>query len=310
MSGALLPTKLYIPLKRSNFVLRDRLTECLRVGQHPGKYLTLVSAKAGSGKTTLVSQWVREQSRPTAWLSLDKHDNEPTRFIRYFFAALEHAGIKVSPVLQKQIEAFQPDQLDTILNELIPSLDSGVQPFNLVLDDYHLIENKNIHRSLEFLIDHQPPHMHLICITRIDPPLPLARLRARDQICEIRDSDLQFTVDEAVKFYNAVMGLRLSVDDIAIVKNRTEGWIAGLQLAAISLKSLEQAGTAAAFLNAFKGTNRFVLDYLMEEVLKQQPPAIQNFLMETAILDRMCGKLCDAIRSKDCLLYTSPSPRD
>lgn len=305
MSTPFLKTKLYIPPRKPNRVPRPhligRMVEALRL-QH---YLTLVSAKAGSGKTTLVSEWVNQQKRPATWLSLDESDNDPRRFINYLVAALRQLDAKIGQVALHQLENPQLPQAEAIIVELINDLANISSPALLVLDDYHLIQNEWIHEAVGFLAEHPPPGIHLVILTRADPPLPLARLRGRGQITEIRDHDLRFSEDETCQYLNAVMALDLPADIVAALEWRTEGWIAGLQLAAISMQSRKGEREWAAFIDAFSGTNRFILDYLMEEVLNQQSPHIQDFLLETSLLERMCAGLCDAVHSGKAVPYDS-----
>ena len=297
MSIPLLTTKLYIPPQRPNLVLRPRLLERLDEALLLHQKLTLISAKAGSGKTMLVSEWLHQQDRPATWLSLDANDNDPHRFVSYLVAALHQIDINVR---QGTIGLWQNSgqpAAEPLVAELINDVASSCSsPFLLVLDDYHAIHDEWVHRAVGFLAEHQPPEMHLIVITRVDPPLSLARLRGRGQVGEIRDRDLRFSAGEAAQFLNDVMGLALPTEAISSLEQRTEGWIAGLQMAAISIRGHEQDAARNAFIEAFRGTNRYILDYLMEEVLNQQPPAIQKFLVETSILERMCGELCDAVR--------------
>jgi LuxR family maltose regulon positive regulatory protein len=258
--------------------------------------LTLVSAKAGSGKTTVVSEWLHQQERPAAWLSLDANDNDPRRFFSYLIAALQQLGIEISQAVLSQLETPQWPQAEALVAELINDVAASSISFLLVLDDYHLIQNEWVYQAVGFLAEHQPPEMQLVLVTRADPPLPLARLRGRGQVTEIRDDDLRFTSEEAAQFLNQVMELDLPIEAVSALEWRTEGWIAGLQMAAISMQGRKQEGDLTAFVEAFGGTNRYILDYLMEEVLNQQAPAIQDFLIETSILGRMCGALCDAVR--------------
>jgi LuxR family maltose regulon positive regulatory protein len=258
--------------------------------------LTLVSAKAGAGKTTLVSEWLHQQTRPVAWFSLDKNDNDPRRFFSYLVAALQTLDIEIAPTLLSQLETPQLPSVETLITGLVNDVASSASPFFLVLDDYHFIENAWIHEAMGLLVEHQPPEMGLILISRVDPPLPLARLRGRGQMSEVRDRDLRFTVEEAAEFLNDVMGLGLTPHLVATLERHTEGWITGLQMAALSMQGRRQDGDRTAFVEAFGGTHRFILDYLLEEVLDQQAPDVRDFLIETAILDRMCGPLCDTIR--------------
>ena len=286
----ILATKLYIPRLRPNVVSRPRLIERLNEGLH--RKLVLISAPAGFGKTTLVSEWVEGSERPTAWLSLDEGDNDPARFLTYLVAALQtiaaHIGEGVTAVLQSP----QPPPTEAILTALLNDMTTISDHFVLVLDDYHVLDAKPIDHALTFLLDHLPPHMHLVIATREDPPLPLARLRVGGQLTELRVSDLRFTYAEAAGFLNQAMGLNLSAEDIAALETRTEGWIAGLQLAAISMQGQKDA---TSFITSFTGSHYFVMDYLVEEVLRQQPESIQNFLLRTSILGRLCGPLCDAV---------------
>jgi len=293
---SLLATKLYIPPQRPNLVLRPRLMARLEDALRLRHRLTLVSAKAGSGKTTLVSEWMHLQKRPATWLSLDANDNDPRRFFGYLVAALRQLDIRLGQATLDQMEAPGLPQAEAQVAELINEVAASSFPFLLVLDDYHLIHNEWIHQAVGFLVEHQPPEMQLVLITRVDPPLPLARLRGRGQVTEIRDHDLRFTVEEVTQFLNDVMDLDLPVEALSTLEGRTEGWIAGLQMVAISMQGRRQDGDLVAFVEAFGGTNRYILDYLLEEVLSQQAPAIQDFLIETSLLGRMCGDLCDAVR--------------
>ncbi len=295
-----LATKLYIPSPRSNIVLRPRLVERLNEGLSLGRKLTLISASAGFGKTTLVSEWVAACERSVAWLSLDEGDNDPARFLVYLVAALQKISNDVGIGVLGAIQSSQPLTtineflLATLLNEIAAIPDQ----FILVLDDYHMINSEPIDQALTFLLEHLPPQMHLMITTREDPHLPLARLRARGQLTELRAADLRFTSAEAADFLNRVMGLLLSAEDIAALEIRTEGWIAGLQLAALAFQgtiSMQGHQDTSNFIKSFTGSHHFVLDYLIEEVLHQQPENVQAFLLRTSILDRMCGPLCDAV---------------
>jgi len=300
MSTPILATKLYIPPPRSKAVLRPRLIERLNEGLSSGRKLTLISASAGFGKTTLVSEWIASCERPAAWLSLDERDNDPARFLTYLIAALQTIVANIGEGMLGVLQAPQPPSIESILTALLneittipdnPSTGSG-QGFVLVLDDYHVIDAKSVDNALTFLLEHLPPQMHLVIATREDPHLPLARLRVRGQLTELRAADLRFTPAEAAEFLNQMMGLNLSAEDIAALETRTEGWIAGLQLAALSMQGHQDA---ASFIKSFTGSHHFVLDYLIEEVLEQQSESVQAFLLRTSILDRMCGPLCDAV---------------
>ena len=298
----ILQTKLYIPPIRPELVSRPRLIERLNSGLH--RKLTLVSAAAGFGKTTLVSEWVAGCQRPVAWLSLDEGDNDPTRFLTYLVAALQTLALSQVEGIAANIGAGvlavlhasqpQPPSTESILTALLNEI-TTIPPgghFVLVLDDYHVIDAKPVDNAVTFLLEHLPPQMHLVIATREDPHLPLARLRARDQLTELRAADLRFTPVEAARFLNQVMGLNLSAEEITALETRTEGWIAGLQLAALSMQGHQDA---TSFIRSFAGSHHFVLDYLVEEVLHRQTESIQTFLLRTSILDRMCGSLCDAV---------------
>jgi LuxR family maltose regulon positive regulatory protein len=300
MAAPVLATKLFVPPLRPKIVPRLHLIKRLDEGLAIGCKLTLISASAGFGKTTLVSEWIASCGRPVAWLSLDKGDHNLTRFLTYFIAALQTIKAGIGESLLPALQSLQLPQaeaiLTTLLNEIAtipnsPSAGSG-QRFILVLDDYHLVESKQVDQALVFLLEHQSPQMHLVIATREDPSLPLARFRGRGQLTELRASDLRFTPSEAAEFLNQVMGLTLSTEDIAALETRTEGWIVGLQMAAISMQGQPDP---TKFIQSFTGSNRFVLDYLLEEVLGQQSESIQAFLLCTSILDRMCGPLCEAV---------------
>jgi LuxR family transcriptional regulator, maltose regulon positive regulatory protein len=292
MPTPILATKLYIPSPRLQIVFRPRLIERLNEGLSASCKLTLISAPAGFGKTTLVSEWLTGCGRPAAWLSLDERDNDPARFISYLVAALQTIQTGIGEGLLAALQSPQPLQIETILTTLLNEISTIPENFLLILDDYHLIDSQPVDQSLAFLIEHQPPQMHLLIATREDPHLPVSRLRARGQCTELRAADLRFTPDEAAEFLNQVMGLNLSAEDITVLDMRTEGWIAGLQLAALSMQGHKDT---AGFIQSFTGSHRFVMDYLLEEVLHQQPESIQAFLLRTSILDRMCGPLCDAV---------------
>jgi LuxR family maltose regulon positive regulatory protein len=292
MPVTILATKLYIPPPRAKNVLRPRLIEQLNEGLSAGHKLTLVSASAGFGKTTLVSEWVAVCERPVTWLSLDEGDNDPTRFLTYFIAALQTITANIGAGVLSVLQSPQPPSIESILTALLNEIAAIPYHFILVLDDYHTIDSEPIDHALSFLLDHQPPQMHLVIATREDPPLPVARLRVRGQLTELRAANLRFTPAEAADFLNQVMGLNLTVEDIAALEARTEGWIAGLQLAALSLQGRSDS---AGFIQAFTGSHRFVLDYLAGEVLERQPEGVRNFLLQTAILDRLSGSLCDAV---------------
>ena len=292
MSTPILATKLYIPPPRPKIVLRPRLIERLNEGLSSGRKLTLISASAGFGKTTLVSEWVAGCERPVAWLSLDEGDNDPTRFLTYLVAALQTIAANIGEGVLGALQSPQPPPIESILTALLNEITTIPDNFILVLDDYHIIDSKPVDNALTFLLEHLPPQMHLVIATREDPHLPLSRLRVRGQLTELRAADLRFTPSEAAEFLNQVMGLNLSAEDIASLENRTEGWIASLQLAALSMQGHQDT---TSFIKSFTGSHHFVLDYLVEEVLQQQSESIQTFLLRTSILDRLCGPLCDAV---------------
>ncbi len=266
--------------------------------------MTLVSAPAGFGKTTLVSEWVAGCERPAAWLSLDEGDNDPTRFLTYLVAALQTLALSQVEGIMANIgegmlgvlQAPQPPSIESILTTLLNEIATIPDNFILVLDDYHLIDSKPVDNALAFLLEHLPPQMHLVIATREDPHLPLARLRARSQLAELRAADLRFTASEAAGFLNQVMGLNLSAEEIAALESRTEGWIAGLQLAALSMQGHQDV---PGFIRAFAGDDRYIVDYLVEEVLQRQPEPVRSFLLQTAILDRLNGSLCDAVTGQE-----------
>jgi LuxR family transcriptional regulator, maltose regulon positive regulatory protein len=292
MAAPILATKLFIPLPRPAAVPRPRLIE--RLNESLSRKLTLVSAPAGFGKTTLLAAWLAgaEPRVRTAWLSLEEGDSDPTRFLTYFVAALQtvsaHLGERVLAVLGSPQPPSSEALLTALLNEIVTIPDE----FVLVLDDYHAIDSRPVDQALAFLLDHLPPHMHLVIATRQDPQLPLARYRTRGDLTELRAADLRFTTAETAAFLNQGLRLNLSPEHIAALEARTEGWIAGLQLAAISMQGQEDV---ASFIKSFTGSHHFVLDYLVEEVLQRQPESVQSFLLQTSILDRLCGPLCDAL---------------
>ncbi|MGD1993577.1 MAG: LuxR C-terminal-related transcriptional regulator [Anaerolineae bacterium] len=303
MTIPLLKTKLYVPPVRREFVARPRLIERLNTGlleqgDDFARKLTLVSAPAGFGKTTLVSEWIQAMDGDTApiafsWLSLDENDNDPTCFLAYAIAALQTIKADVANGVLSSLQSPQPPPAEAVLTGLINEIAALSGSVVLALDDYHLIESQSIHDALTFLLRRLPPNMHLVIATREDPPLPLARLRARGHLTELRAADLRFTSSEAAELLNQAMELDLSPQDVAVLERRTEGWIAGLQLAAVSVKGRKDA---SGFIESFTGSHRFVLDYLLEEVLQQQSEAVQAFLLQTSILDRLTGPLCDAVR--------------
>src|SRR2546421_8278505 len=290
MPTPILATNLYIPRLRPNVVSRPRLMEQLNEGLY--RKLTLIAAPAGFGKTTLVSAWVAGCDRQVAWLSLDKGESDPTLFLTYLVAALQTIAPTIGEGVLGVLQSPQPPPIASILTTLLNEINTISDQFILVLDDYHVLEAKAVDQALTYLVEHLPPQMHLVIATREDPHLPLARLRAMEHLTELRAADLRFTPSETAAFLNQVMDLHLSAEDIARLARRTEGWIAGLQLAAISLQGQQDA---TGFITSFTGSHQFVLDYLLEEVLQRQEEHIQTFLLHTSILDRFCGPLCDAV---------------
>ncbi len=257
-----------------------------------GRRLTLISASAGFGKTTLISEWIASCDRQAAWLSLDEGDSDPVRFSSYLVAALQTIKAGMGDSFLAALHAPEMLQTDAILTTLLNEISTLPDNFVLVLDDYHSVDSEIVDRALAFVVEHQPPQMHLVIATREDPSLPLARLRVRGQLSELRTADLRFASIEAAEFLNQVMRLNLSVENVAALETRTEGWIAGLQLAAVSMQCQEDV---SGFIQSFTGSHHFVMDYLIEEVLRQQPENIQTFLLRTSILDHVCGPLCDAV---------------
>jgi LuxR family maltose regulon positive regulatory protein len=293
----ILTTKLYRPAPPVGLVTRPRLVSRLNDALGMARALTLLSAPAGFGKTTLVSEWMAAHPARLAWLSLDEEDNEPTRFLAYLAAAFNTLQPGAGEAALALLGAPQPPPPRAIVGALINALSTvpgqGAVCV-LVLDDYHVIATPLVHEALTFLLDHRPPALHLVITSRADPPLPLSRLRARGQLTELRAADLRFTPEEASAFLNEVMGLNVPPEAVAALEARTEGWIAGLQLAALSIQGRD-SHSLPQFIAAFAGTHRHILDYLAEEVFQRQPPHIQNFLKQTAILDRLCAPLCEAV---------------
>jgi LuxR family maltose regulon positive regulatory protein len=303
----ILTTKLYIPRTRPEIVSRTRLIAQLNDGLY--KKLTLISAPAGFGKTTLISEWVEELNSADqgdqqagviiSWLSIDKGDNDRVQFLAYIIAALkqnDHLDPSFGQTVMSMLKSQQPPSNEAILNVLINEIDAIRIKVILILDDYHLIETKSIHDALTYLVEHLPTQMHLVIVSREDPPLPLARLHASDQLTNLRAKELRFTSSEATEFLNNVMKLKLSPEEIRKLEIRTEGWVTGLQLAAISMRGYEDA---TVFINSFTGSHHLILDYLIEEVLERQSTKVQTFLLSTAVLDRLSASLCDAVTDQE-----------
>jgi LuxR family maltose regulon positive regulatory protein len=291
----LLATKLFVPRSHTHLVHRARLVERLQQGM--ARPLTLVSAPAGFGKTTLLAQWLAQSDLPVAWLSLEAEDNDPTRFLSYLIAALQKLNAQVGTIALALLRTPQPAPPEAVLtlltNELIERRGGDIA---LVLDDYHAITDESIQQGMTFFLEHLPPQLHLVLVTRVDPSLPLARLRAGGLLTEVRTADLRFGGAEVGAFLRTVMGLDLDDQAITTLERHTEGWIACLQLAALSLQGRTDM---SEFLATFRGSHRFVLDYLSEEVLARQPEEVQAFLLHTSILERLSGPLCDAVREQE-----------
>lgn len=294
MERMLLKTKLYIPKPRYGVIERTRLLTRLNEGINNGKQLSLISAPAGYGKTTLVANWIECVDRAQAWLSLDEQDNDPVRFFSYLIEALKtidpNIGIEAARLLTSTSMLAVQAVVATLINEILASQ----EPFILVLDDFHIISQESIFEVVQALLDHQPPSMHLIIITREDPPLSLPRFRVRNQMTEIRMDDLRFDLEETGNFLANSMEVKLKSKQVLLLEGRTEGWIAGLQLAALSINRLavEQVGE---FIKTFSGNHRYIIDYLMEEVVKSTDEEIQVFLTRTAAVDRFNAELGDEL---------------
>lgn len=291
---ALLKTKLALPVARPNLVSRLSLISWMEIAiRHP---LTLISAPAGSGKTTLLCDWIRHSQQPVAWLSLDVGDNVLSQIWRYVIAALHECYPALDSHALAVLQAPQPREIESVLIALINAITVVQYDVLLVLDDYHVISNSAIHQAVTFVVDHAPAQLHLVIASRTDPPLPLARFRARGVMAELRDADLRLSHAESRAFLTQTMGLALSAEDATILTERTEGWIVGLQLAALSM---QRHANTHDFIAALRGSHHYILDYLTDEVLRQQPASVQSFLLRTAILDRLCGSLCDAVANVD-----------
>jgi LuxR family maltose regulon positive regulatory protein len=272
LDPSILTTKLYRPAPRPDYINRQHLID--RLDGALTRKLTLISAPAGFGKTTLLSIWAQQKEQPVSWLSLDTDDNDLAVFLQYLIAALQTISPDVGGTSLSLLQSSQAPSMVVTLSALINDLSLIPQDFILILDDYHLIEQAKNHAAIIYLLDHLPPRMHLVIISRSDPPLPLSRLRVRDQLLEIRQADLRMTQKETNQFLNQSMSLDLSQEQVAALESRTEGWIAGLQLAALSLREKEDKD---AFLGSFSGSHRFIIDYLADEVFSQLPQDLRSF---------------------------------
>jgi len=286
----LLETKLYIPQPRSDLVRRDHLLD--RLNKNIDKKLTLISAPAGFGKTTLLSEWISLCEIQAVWISLDKGDSDPTQFIQYLIAAFQSINVNVGRAASSMLQSSQKPPIESIMINLIKEVSDISNNCVIVLDDYHAIDTKQIHNIVEMLIDYLPMQLHLVIATRVDPPLSLARLRGRNQLAELRAADLSFTCSETTVFLNEMMNLELSSQEISVLETRTEGWVTGLQLAALSIQGRDDI---SEFVKTFAGDDRHIVDYLVEEVLNQQAQPIQDFLVQTCILNRLSGPLCEFV---------------
>ncbi len=286
----LLTTKLYIPQLSVDLVPRPHLYE--RLDEGLTRKLTLVSAPTGFGKSTLVTGWLSERDQPAAWLSLDQGDNDPVRFWTYLIAAIQTIHQEMGVEARQIVSAPQLRSTEPVAISLINDISQLAHDLIVVLDDYHVIEAGQVHAGLSYLLEHQPPNLHIVLITRVDPSISLARLRAHSQLIEIRAEDLQFSTEEAATLFNEKMGLNLKPEHIEALNTHTESWVVGLQLAALSLKGQPSYDT---FIEEFTGGHQFILDYLTEEVLVTLPDAQREFLLRTSILERFCGKLCQAV---------------
>ncbi|HEX2805689.1 MAG TPA: LuxR C-terminal-related transcriptional regulator [Kineosporiaceae bacterium] len=305
MSPVVLATKLFVPTRRPELVARPSLVERLNSALVAGRRLTLVSAPAGFGKTTLLGDWLiglerRASDVRAGWLSLDDGDNDLPRLLTHLVTTLSRAGLDLeaaSHALQSSLPV--PDTLTALVNDVASAGEqSPERQWVLVLDDYHVIQSPDVHKATAFLLDHLPDALHLVVATRSDPPWPLARLRSRGQMTEVRAADLRFTSQEASEFLNRLLGLHLTASEVEALEERTEGWIAGLQLAALSLRDIPEHDDVSRFIDAFTGSDRFIIDYLADEVLARQPSEVRGFLLLTAVLDRLTGPLCDAVTGR------------
>ncbi len=299
MFASLMTSKLQPPPARRELLARphmiERLSSDLWDGEAFTRKVTLICASAGSGKTTLAADWLRHSSFPYAWLSLDEHENDPNRFLAYLIAACRQVDERLGEAAWNTLQSPQPPPPPELLAILISEITTFGKPLILALDDYHVIQTAAVHQQTNFLIDYQPRNLHLVIVTREDPPIPVSRLRARGQLLEVRQGDLRFSVEECARFLVEAMGIQLSADQVAALARRTEGWAVGLQLAALALR-----GTAnpEAFVQSFTGSHRYILDYLLDEVLDRQPDSVQQFLLRTSILERLSGPLCEAVTGR------------
>ncbi len=295
MISSILQTKLYFPALGPNLVRRPHLLRHLKHGVQIGHKLSLISAPAGYGKTTLISEWLHDKKGEVIWLSLDPDDNDLSRFMRYFIAALQRIEPHYGASLEGLLHTPQLPPASAFLPPLINDLAASEDAFIIVLDDYHLIDHSSIHDAIAYLLDHAPQALHLVLITREDPPLPIPRWRARGQLTDIRKADLAFNREETARFFEIMLGLELTAEQITGLEARAEGWAAGLHLAALSMSTMNSLEERHDFLSAFTNSQRYILDYLADEVLGQRPKGTKDFLLKTAVLERMCAPLCEAV---------------
>jgi LuxR family maltose regulon positive regulatory protein len=297
MAYQVLTTKLYNPPRKSGLVQRPALIQRLEEGYKAGKRVTLVSAPAGFGKTTIVCEWITTPGyqKPFGWISLDDADNDPVRFLIYLVSAVQKVNKELGTSILASLQSSQAPVPTDLVEILINEISGETTHFLIVLDDYHLIRKIEVHSLVQLLLSRQPENLHLVIITREDPPLPLPRMRVLGQITEVRERDLRFTLEEAEMFLGKTMGLHLSAEDVSQLEDRTEGWAAGMQLAALALEEYGNESERRDFIQAFAGSNRWIVDYLISEVLQRQPIATQQFLLRSSILERFCPELCDHV---------------
>ena len=297
ITDSLVSTKLRPSQARPKLVARPRLITKLE--REAGRKLTLISAPAGFGRTTLLVEWLKgreDGDQSVAWVSLDEGDNDPVRFLSYLVAALKRiVGEGFGEGILAALRSPEPPRMEAVLGAFVNELADLPGEVAVVLDDYHVIDSESAHRTVSFLLERLPEGAHIVISGRVDPPLPLARLRARGQMAELGAAELSFTPQEAAAFLKDVMGLSLSAEDIAALEKRTEGWIAGLQLAALSMRDRKDV---SGFIESFSGTHRDVFDFLAEEVLERQPEHVREFLLVTSILGNLTGPLCDALTDR------------
>ncbi len=297
MAYQVLSTKLYNPPLKSGLVRRPGLVQRLENGYRTGKCVTLVSAPAGFGKTTIICEWIAasEPTRPYGWVSLDDGDNDPVRFLIYLVSAIQKVNPEVGRSILTLLQSTQISNPTDVVEALINEISSSSKSFLIVLDDYHQIKNIEVHALVRLIMARQPDLFHIVIITREDPPLPLARMRVQGQVTEIRERDLRFTTSEVQAFLVDVMGMELSLEEVSKLEERTEGWAAGVQLAALALEEYPSGEGRHAFIDDFAGSNHFIVDYLISEVLQRQPETTQQFLLYTSLLDRFSAELCDQV---------------